>query len=148
MEVILKEEVPKLGSIGDVVKVKPGYARNYLLPRGLAEVADPRNLRVLEHQRRVAAEKRERQQRQSRTVAQQIEATRVTIAARAGDEGKLFGSVTNQDLERALEEKGLTIDRRRIRLEEPIKTLGEHVVPIHLPLGVEAKLTVHVVTEE
>ena len=148
MEVILKEEVPKLGSIGDVVKVKPGFARNYLLPRGLAEVADRRNLRVLEHNKRLAAGKREREHHKADGLAKQLSSVTLTISARAGEEGKLFGSVTNQDIERGLQEKGFSIDRRRIRLEEPIKSLGQHMVPVHLPLGIEAKLTVVVVPEE
>lgn len=148
MEVILKEEVPKLGSIGDVVKVKPGYARNYLLPRGLAVVADPRNLGLVEHQKRVAGEKRERELRQAQTLAGKLRGAMVTITARAGEEGKLFGSVTNIDIERALEAQGFSIDRRRIRLDEPIKSLGEYAVPVHLPLGVEASVAVKVVAGE
>jgi large subunit ribosomal protein L9 len=148
VEVILKEEVPKLGSIGDVVKVKPGYARNYLLPRGLAVVADPRNLGLVEHQKRVAGEKRERELRQAQTLAGKLRGAMVTITARAGEEGKLFGSVTNIDIERALEAQGFSIDRRRIRLDEPIKSLGEYAVPVHLPLGVEASVAVKVVAGE
>jgi large subunit ribosomal protein L9 len=147
MEVILKEDVPKLGSIGDVVRVKPGYARNFLLPRGLAVVADRRNLRALEHEKRVAAEKREREQRKAETLAKQIAALVLTISAKAGEEGKLFGSVTNIDLEKALQEKGFSVDRRRIRLDEPIKQLGDYTVDIQLPLGVEAKLAVSVVAD-
>ncbi len=148
MEVILKEDVPKLGSIGDVVKVKPGYARNYLLPRGLAIEADRRNLKALEHVKRVTAEKREREQRKSDQIAKQLSAVRLTMIAKAGEEGKLFGSVTNLDVEKALEEKGFTIDRRRIRLDEPLKQLGDYTVEVQLPLGVVAKIAVTVVAEE
>lgn len=148
MEVILKEDVPKLGSIGDVVKVKPGYARNYLLPRGLAIEADRRNLKALEHVKRVTAEKREREQRKSDQIAKQLSAVRLTMIAKAGEEGKLFGSVTNLDVEKALEEKGFTIDRRRIRLDEPLKQLGDYTVEVQLPLGVVATIAVTVVAEE
>ena len=148
MEVILKEDVPKLGSIGDVVKVRPGYARNFLLPRGLAIVADPRNLGALEHEKRVASEKREREQRKADTTAKQISSVTLRIAAKAGEEGKLFGSITNQDIEKALADKGVIIDRRRIRLDEPIKQLGDYTIEIHLPLGVEAKVALAVVGEE
>ncbi len=148
MEVILKEEVPKLGTIGDVVKVKPGYARNYLIPRGLAVVADSRNLAALEHQKRVAADQRERKRRKAEALARQLAETRVTIRARAGEEGKLFGSVTNQDIERALQEQGIGVDRRRIVLDEPIKTLGEYQVLVRLPLGVDAQVSVAVVAQE
>lgn len=148
MEVILREDVPNLGTIGDIVRVKPGFARNYLLPRGLAVVADRRNLRVLEHQKRVMAERRERERRQAETQAQRLTALRLTMRARAGEEGRLFGSVTNIDVERALAAQGFTVDRRRIRLEEPIKVIGEHMVPVQLAVGVTAHVTVVVEPEE
>ena len=142
MEVILIEDVPNLGSVGDIVKVKPGFARNYLLPRALAVVADNRNRHVLEHQKRVVADKRERERRQNETLAQKLGGLRLTIKARAGEEGKLFGSVTNIDVERALIDAGFEVERRRIRLDEPIKSVGEHTVPVHLSVGVDARLTV------
>jgi len=148
MEVILREEVPHLGTTGDIVKVKPGYARNYLLPRGLAVAADRRNVKELEHLKRVSAEKRDRERRAAETLAQKLTALRLTIKARAGEEGKLFGSVTNQDVEKALEAAGHPIERRRIRLAEPIKTLGEHMIPVHLGTGVDAHVTVVVAAEE
>jgi len=148
MEVILKEDVPKLGSIGDVVKVKPGYARNFLLPRGLAILADRRNLKALEHEKRVAAEKREREQRKADQLAKQLAAVTLSIRAKAGEEGKLFGSVTNLDIEKALQDKGFNLDRRRIRLDEPIKQIGDYNVEIHLPLGVIAKVSVGVIGDE
>lgn len=148
MEVILREDVPHLGHIGDIVKVRPGYARNYLLPRGLASVADRRNLAVLEHEKRLVEEKRKRAMSAAEAVVKTLAATRVTIAARAGEEGKLFGSVTNIDIERALAEAGVTVERRRIRLDEPIKTLGEHSVAITLSAGVQGAVTVSVVALE
>lgn len=148
MEVILREDVPNLGTIGDIVKVKPGFARNYLLPRGLAVVADKRSLHVLEHQKRVMADRRERERRHAETSAQKLTAVRLTIAARAGEEGRLFGSVTNIDIERALADLGFTIDRRRIRLDEPIKVVGEHSVPVHLGVGVTAHVTVVVEADD
>jgi large subunit ribosomal protein L9 len=147
MEVILREDVPNLGTVGDIVKVKPGYARNYLLPRQLAVIADRGSVRVLEHQKRVVASKRDRDRKQAETLAQRLTSMRVTVKARAGEEGKLFGSVTNQDIEKALEEQGFTVERRRIRLDEPIKAVGEHVVPIHLSTGVNAHVTVIVEAE-
>lgn len=148
MEVILREDVPHLGSIGDIVKVRPGYARNYLLPRGLATVADKRHLRALEHERRLVEEKRRRAVSAADGIAKQLAAARIVIPARAGEEGKLFGSVTNIDIERALAEQGLTIERRRIRLDEPIKTLGDHTVPVSLAAGVQSEITVSVVAME
>jgi large subunit ribosomal protein L9 len=142
MEVILREDVPHLGHIGDVVKVKPGYARNFLLPRGLAVMADKRNLGRLEHERRIATARRERALATSRGLAEKLGSTRVTIKARAGEEGKLYGSVTNIDVERALSDKGINVERRRIRLDDPIKTRGEHQVTVHLSVGVDAAVTV------
>lgn len=144
MEVILREDVPHLGTIGDIVKVRPGYARNYLLPRGLATVADKRNTRALEHERRLVDERRRRALSAAEVLAKKIAAARIVITARAGEEGKLFGSVTNIDIERALAEQGLTVERRRIRLDEPIKTLGDHMVPVTLTTGVPCELTVTV----
>ena len=144
MEVILREDVPHLGHIGDIVKVRPGYARNYLLPRGLATVADKRNLRVLEHEKRIVEDKRKRAMSAAEQQAKQLAGTTVTIPARAGEEGKLFGSVTNIDIERALTDAGLAIERRRIRLDEPIKALGEYKVPVSLAAGVQAEITVAV----
>jgi len=148
MEVILREDVPHLGTIGDIVKVRAGYARNYLLPRGLATVADKRNLRALEHERRLVEEKRRRARSAAEGLAAQLAAARIVITARAGEEGKLFGSVTNIDIERALAEQGLVVERRRIRLDDPIKTLGEHKVPITLTAGVPCELTVIVAAVE
>ena len=142
MQVILREELPNLGTTGDVVKVKPGYARNYLLPRGLAVEASVRNLHELEHQKRVIADKRLREQKSAAAVAEKISSVKLVFQVRAGDDGKLFGSVTNQDIHRQLEERGFTIERRRILLEEPIKSLGSHDVVIHL--GPDTKATVKV----
>ena len=147
MEVILREDVPNLGTVGDIVKVKPGFARNYLLPRGLAVLADRRNVHVLDHQKRLVADKRERNLRQAQTAAQRLSSVRLVVKARAGEEGKLFGSVTNLDIEKALAAQGFSIERRRIRLEEPIKSVGEHTVPIHLGVGVDATVTVVVEVE-
>src|SRR5512144_2887544 len=144
MEVILREDVPHLGHIGDIVKVRPGYARNYLLPRGLATVADKRNLRVLEHEKRVVDEKRKRALGAAESLAQRLGATRIVITARAGEEGQLFGSVTNIDVERGLAELGFSVERRRIHLDEPIKTLGEHQVTVALAAGVQCTITVAV----
>ena len=128
MQVILREELPNLGTIGDVVKVKPGYARNYLLPRGLAVEASVRNLHELEHQKRVIADKRLREQKSAAAIADKISSVKLAFEVRAGEDGKLFGSVTNQDIHRQLEERGFTIERRRILLDEPIKSLGTHDV--------------------
>jgi large subunit ribosomal protein L9 len=144
MEVILREDVPHLGIIGDVVRVKPGYARNFLLPRGLAVVADKRNLKQLEHQQRVVAARREHVVRAAQSSAQRISEIRLSLKARAGEEGKLYGSVTNIDIEKALAEQGVNVDRRRIRLDEPIKSLGEYRIAIQLGAGVSCEVAISV----
>ena len=142
MQVILREEVASLGTIGDVVKVKPGYARNYLLPRGLAIEASGRNLKELEHQKRVVADRRLRVQKTAGAVAERLAAVTLPFTLRAGEDGKLFGSVTNQDIHRALEEHGFAIERRRILLDDPLKTLGDHKVTINI--GPDTRATVSV----
>jgi large subunit ribosomal protein L9 len=140
VQVILNEDLPNLGQPGDVVKVRAGYARNYLLPRKLAVEANPRNLRTFEHQKRMALNKREALRTQAMTEKEKIEALHLTLAARAGEEGKLFGSVTNLDLERALRDHGFAVDRRRILLGEPIKQIGTYSVTVRLQPEVEANL--------
>jgi large subunit ribosomal protein L9 len=144
VQVILSEDVPSLGRPGDVVKVRAGYARNYLLPRGLAVEANSKNLRAFEHQKGLAMLRREANKGQALKLKQQLDALALTISANAGEEGKLFGSVTNIDIERALRERGFDIERRKIMLAEPIKQLGEFTVPVRLDPEVEAgvKLTV------
>jgi len=142
VQVILREELSNLGTTGDVVKVKPGYARNYLLPRGLAVEASVRNLKELEHQKRVVGDKRLREQKSAAAVAEKLASIKLAFQVRAGEDGKLFGSVTNQDIHRQLEEKGFAIERRRILLDEPIKSLGTHDVVVHL--GPDTKSTIKV----
>ncbi|HKV55457.1 MAG TPA: 50S ribosomal protein L9 [Candidatus Binataceae bacterium] len=140
VQVILNEDLPNLGRPGDVVRVRAGYARNYLLPRNLAVEANPRNLRAFEHQKRLAMGKREALLAQAMTEKQKVDALHLTLSARAGEEGKLFGSVTNLDLERALREQGFSVDRRKILLAEPIKQLGEYTVTVRLQPEVDANL--------
>src|SRR5271168_3176027 len=144
VQIILSEEVTNLGRPGDVVRVKAGYARNYLLPRKLAVEANPKNLRAFEHEKRIALLKREALQQKAVGLRARIEGLTITIGARAGEEGKLFGSVTNIDIERALREKGIEVDRRRIVLNEPIKQLGDYSVTVRLQPEVEANLKLSV----
>ena len=144
VQVILSEEVTNLGRPGDVVKVRAGYARNYLLPRKLAVEANPKNLREFEHAKGVAMLKREALKQKASGLKARIESLTLAINARAGEEGKLFGSVTNIDIERALREKGVEVDRRRIALAEPIKQLGDFTVTVKLESEVEAHLKVNV----
>ena len=144
VQVILNEDMPNLGRPGDVVKVKAGYARNYLLPRGLAVEANSRNLSAFEHQKAMAMVKREALKNQAAGVKEKLEALQLKVSARAGEEGKLFGSVTNIDIERALREQGFEVDRRRIVLNEPIKQLGDYSVTVRLQPEVEANLKLSV----
>ncbi len=147
MEIILQEDVENLGQIGDVIKVRDGYARNYLLPRSLALEANRRNLRVLEHRKRLVAAKKERALGQAQTLSAQLAALNVVVPARAGEENRLFGSVTNLDIEKALKAQGVEVDRRKILLAEPIKQLGTYMVPIQLSGGVRGNVSVQVVRE-
>lgn len=143
VEVILRDDVPSLGKIGQVVRVKPGYARNYLFPRGLAVEANRKNLHVLEHQKRVIGAKAEHDLKAAQGLAQKLSGVKLTVQARAGEEGRLFGSVTNLDVERLLADKGFQVDRRRIELAEPIKQLGTY--PIVVQVGRDVRATVELV---
>ena len=147
VQVILRDDVANLGKIGDVVRVKPGYARNFLFPRGLAVDANPKNLRVLEHQKRVIAAKAEREHKSAEAVARRVEGIKLTVRARAGEEGRLFGSVTNMDIERLLAEKGVQVDRRRIVLDEPIKQLGTYTIMVQVGRAVRTAVELTVEPE-
>ena len=145
VEVILRDDVANLGKIGDVVRVKPGYARNFLLPRGLAIEANTKNLRVLEHQKRIIAAKAEREHKTAEAAAGKLNGLKLSVRAKAGEEGRLFGSVTNLDVERLLLAKGFPVERRRILLEEPIKQLG--TFPVVIQVGRNIRATIQVVVE-
>jgi len=147
VQIILNEDVPNLGRTGDVVKVRPGYARNFLFPRKLAVEANPKSIKAFEHHKRIALVKREAQKGEAGELKRKLEALVIVIGAHAGEEGKLFGSVTNIDIERALREKGVSVERRKIQLAEPIKQLGEFTVPVRLQPEVEASLKVEVKAE-
>lgn len=147
MQIILREDIPNLGRPGDVVKVRDGYARNFLLPRNLAIEANPKSIRAFEHQKRLALMRREAKKNEALKVKERLEALRINLTARAGEEGKLFGSVTNIDIERALREQNFEIERRKIMLAEPIKQLGEYNVPVKVDPEVEAILKITVAAE-
>jgi large subunit ribosomal protein L9 len=148
MNVILTENVKGLGNMGDVVKVKPGYARNFLVPNKLAVEASTRNLNELEHHRRQLTRKAEKLSQEASVLKNRIETLECVLAHRAGEEGKLFGSVTSMEIEAALAAKGIEIDRRKILLDQPIKSLGSHEVAIKLNAGVNATLKVCVVAAD
>jgi large subunit ribosomal protein L9 len=142
MEVILREDVAGLGIIGDVVKVKPGYARNFLLPRGLAVVADRRNLGQLEHHKRIIAAKKARERGDIEGRANRIAGLVLETEVRAGKGGRLFGSVTNLDVKKLLDDKGFDVDRRRIELKDPIKEIGEFDVLVRVGQDVTVNVKV------
>ena len=147
MKLILREDVENLGRGGDVVDVKPGYGRNFLLPRGLAVVANPKNLREIEHQKAGAAAKAAKLKASAEAVAKRLAETPVTLKRKAGEQDKLFGSVTAIDIAEALAARGLQLDRRSIDLAEPIKTLGEFEVPVKLHAEVAGAVKVKVEAE-
>ncbi len=144
MQVILTQEVLGLGDPGDVVEVKDGYGRNYLLPQGIAMLASDKNVAALEAERKRIAAAQASEAERVRGEAAQLEGVQVTVAARAGETGKLYGSITNMDLAAALAEMGHDIDRRRILLETPIKQLGEYQVDIKLHPQVVVQIAVTV----
>ncbi len=145
---ILRERVHSLGEAGDVVKVKPGFARNFLIPQGKASVATSANVREIEHQKRVVAEGGAKELKSLVAVRDRIESLFVEVAARVGEEGKLFGSVTVLQIAEQLAAKGVEVDRRKIDLPEPIKEVGEHSVPIKLHRDLVANLRVKVSPEK
>jgi large subunit ribosomal protein L9 len=147
MEIILRQAVENLGKPGDVVKVKPGYARNYLLPRGLAYEATPGNLKRIqqERDRLEAAENARRDTAQG--LAEQLEQVSLTFSARVGEEGKLFGSVTTADIAQQLETQGFHVEKRQIDLHEPIKALGVYRIPVRLHADVKPEIRVWVIKQ-
>jgi large subunit ribosomal protein L9 len=145
---ILRTDVEDLGRAGDLVEVKPGYARNYLIPHGFAYAASEGNVRRLEEERRQARVGEERQLEKAEDLAAAIEGVSVSFNVRAGEEGKLFGSVTSADIADELAKGGVTIDRRDIMLDEPLKELGVFRVPVRLHADVRPEITVWVVAEE
>jgi large subunit ribosomal protein L9 len=146
--IILKENIDGLGTIGDVVSVKAGYARNYLIPKQLASVANERNVKELDHQKRQLARKLAKVTQDAEGVKARIEKVACVFTQRAGEDGKLFGSVTSMDIEAKLQAAGVEIDRKKIQLGEPIKSLGEHTVSVKLDAGVVAEIKVVVNAEE
>ncbi len=147
MKVILQQDVANLGRVGDVVRVRDGYGRNFLVPRGLAVVADERNVRRLEHQKRQAAAKAAKVLAAAQAAADRISQTAVSIRVQAGEEGRLFGAVTNRDIAEALAAEGVVVDRKQIELAEPIKQMGVFSVPIHLAPDVDAVVKVYVIQQ-
>ena len=147
MEVILREDVKSLGKAGDLVRVKPGYGRNYLLPSGLAYEATEGNKKRIAAETRARSTRAEAERTEAQAQAARLGAVELTLKGKAGEEGKLFGSVTASDIAEALAAKGFEVDRRRIELDQPIKSLGRHTVGVRLHADVRAEIRVDVVAE-
>lgn len=141
-QVILREDIKNLGRSGDLVRVADGFARNYLIPRDKAVEATPKNIRGLEHQKRLIQDQLKKEQMRAQEVATAINAISLTIAVQVGEEGKLFGSVSSKDIEEELAKQGIQIDKRQIQLERPLKELGQTVVPIKIHREVTANVSV------
>lgn len=147
MKVILREDVANLGRMGDIVNVKPGYARNFLIPGSLALEADVKNVKAFEHQKAAIEARAKKMKDAAKTLGEKLSSLAVTIRAKAGEEEKLFGSVTAMDIAEALKAQGVDIDKKKLLLDEPIKRLGSFEVGIKLSSDVTAKLKVEVVAE-
>ena len=147
MEIILKQPIRNLGDVDDVVNVKPGYARNYLIPQKMASLATPSSLRALEEKKKQAAHKQSHLKDQAQAIADKLEALSIVIETLAGADGKLFGSVTSLMIAKELEEKGFEVDRRKITIDD-IRTTGEYVATVHLHKEVKADINIEVKSVE
>ncbi|MGB3097253.1 MAG: 50S ribosomal protein L9 [Candidatus Deferrimicrobiaceae bacterium] len=147
MKVILREDVESLGKAGDVIKVADGYGRNYLIPKRLAVQANMRNLRALEHDRRVIDARAKKTRKGAEELGEKLASLSLTIPAKAGEEGKLFGAVTSRDISEALERAGVPVDRKSVLLSEPIKQIGEYKVKVKAGTDIVPEVPVSVVSE-
>lgn len=148
MQVILREDLPNLGKTGQVVSVKPGYGRNFLLPRGLAVLATARDVARMEHEKKLISARALKLQKETQAAADRLSQISVSIARAVGEGDKLYGSVTSRDIAEALREKGVEVDSKKIQLDEPLKALGLAEIAVKLGRGVEAKVKVWVVKKE
>jgi large subunit ribosomal protein L9 len=148
MEVILREDIDKLGNRGQVVKVAAGYARNFLLPKRLAVAATPSNKKIIEQERQAHLRKDAKLESEAKDLARLINSVTVTVKQKAGENDQLFGSVTSKDVADALAAQNFNVDRRKVQLDEPIKQLGEFKIPIRLHKEVTAEVTLVVAKEE
>jgi|SRR5579862_9582412 len=148
MQVILKEDVHNLGKSGDLVNVKPGYGRNYLIPHGLAVIATEGNIKQIEHEKKLIAARNAKLAKDAQAVADKLAAIEVQIERQVGEEDKLFGSVNTRDIGEALADKGVKVDHKKIVLADPIKTIGYHTVEVKLGNGVLGKVKVVVVPKQ
>ena len=147
MKVILREDVEKLGKAGDVVKVADGYGRNFLIPRKIAVPADVRNLKNLEHEKRSIEARVKKAQKNAESLSSKLSSVSLTITAKAGEEGKLFGAITSRDIAEALEKAGVAVDRKMVQLDDPIKHLGDYKVKVRTGGESVPEISVSVVAE-
>ena len=147
MKVILREDIESLGRAGDIIKVADGYGRNYLIPKRLAVQADVRNIRALEHDRRVIEARAKKTRKSAEELGAKLSTLSLTIPAKAGEEGKLFGAVTSRDIAEALDSAGVTVDRKLVLLAEPIKQVGEYKVKVKAGTDIAPEISVSVVAE-
>ncbi|MEW6215688.1 MAG: 50S ribosomal protein L9 [Nitrospirota bacterium] len=147
MKVILKDDIKNIGKMGQIVDVADGYARNYLVPKGLAVKANTKNIKSLEYEKRIIQDKARKLKNLAQDLAYKISTMSLIIKTKAGDEGKLFGSVTTMDIAEALKSEGIEIDKKKIFLEEPIKRLGLYSVNVKLHPEISAQLNIQVVEE-
>lgn len=147
MKLILKEDVKNLGQIGEIVNVSDGYARNFLLPKNLAVEANTKNLKEFEHHKNIIMKKAARVRDELKDLSGRLSSASVTIKAKAGEDEKLFGSVTSMDIADALKAEGFDIDKKKISIEEPIKRLGTHAVTIKIHSDISSQVQVHVIQE-
>lgn len=148
MKVILTENIDSVGQIGDVLNVAPGFARNYLLPKGYAMEATGRNVRELEHKKRLLAAKREKQRQEMLSFAERLNKVSISMRRKVSEEDKLYGSVSGTDIGKALEDQGIELQRKAIMLDQPIKQLGEFTVPIRVDAQITANIRVVIEKEE
>ena len=147
MKVILREDIENLGRAGDIVKVADGYGRNYLIPKRLAVLADVLNVRALEHDRRVIEARAKKIRKSAEELGAKLSTLSLTIPAKAGEEGKLFGAVTSRDIAEALDSAGVTVDRKLVLLPEPIKQVGDYKVKVKAGMDIAPEISVSVVAE-
>ncbi len=148
MKVILKEEIKSLGKIGEVVNVADGYARNYLIPKNLAVEANVKNIKSLEHDRKKIEERAKKTKQTAEGLSERLSALTLTLSAKAGEEERLFGSITTMDIAEALKKEGFDIERKKILLDEPIKRLGSYTIGVKIHPDVTSNVTIEVVAEE
>jgi large subunit ribosomal protein L9 len=148
MKVILKEDVRNIGTMGQIVDVADGYARNFLVPKGFAVDANVKNIRALEHAKKTIQEKAKKIRNQAQDLSDKIANMTIVIKAKSGEEGKLFGSVTSMDIAEQMKNQGIDIDKKKIVIEEPIKRLGSYSVGIKLHSDVASQVTLQVIAEE